>query len=466
MKHSIWIVLLLSLAGSVPAAGVVLTVQTLVDADVAEGLCSLREAIVAANGDVAYRECPAGSGADRIEFGVSGTIALSGDLPEITDSLDIAGPVVAGGAILITIDGADQFRPILATGGGAIELKFSRIAFLRGYALESGGCISVPDGGDLLEVRRVRFEDCSSDNDGGAIDAFAVDQTTIRDSTFVGNSAGGHGGAVQCWNFGALTVEDSTFTANDAGLIGTTGSAGAIAVSFVDLVLRRSTLSSNSARGNGGGISMGGISTASIESSTIVGNSAGVSTTTGAGGGLSLLSNTEITFVNTVVAENFDLSASGSSAADVYISGGGVPAVVTSGGFNFIGDHDSAEVAFPLGPGPGQPNAFGDFVGDTAAPLDPLLGALTDRGGPTWTREPLPGSPLIDQGSCAGDTRDQRGFFRLETGLRIVDDPSVVNFAAGCDIGAVELGATNAQGLLLRGDFETGDSAAWSGELP
>ena len=54
--------LLLALAGLAPAAGVVITVETLVDADVAEGQCSLREAIVAANTDAAYRECPAGSG--------------------------------------------------------------------------------------------------------------------------------------------------------------------------------------------------------------------------------------------------------------------------------------------------------------------------------------------------------------------------------------------------------------------
>ena len=179
-----------------------------------------------------------------------------------------------------------------------------------------------------------------------------------------------------------------------------------------------------------------------------------------------LMSQTETTFVNTVVAGNLDLSPTGSSAEDIYLSPGGSPPIVHTSGFNFIGNNESVEAVFPVGAGAGQPNAFGDFVGDDLAPLDALLGALTDRGGPTWTREPLSGSPLVDQGSCAGMARDQRGYFRLETGLRVVDDPAVANFAEGCDIGAVELGATDAEGLLLRGDFESGDFAAWSSAAP
>jgi CSLREA domain-containing protein len=460
--------LLLTLAGFVPAGAAVITVGTLVDADVAEGLCSLREAIVAANGDAAYRECPAGSGADRIEFDVTGTILLAADLPTITASLELLGPAATVSGFAVTIDGADQFRPILATNGGAngLEVKLSRLAILRGHASDAGGCISIPDGADLVDLRRVRFEGCSSDDDGGAIDAFAASQMTIRDATFVGNTAGAAGGAVNCWNFGALTVEDSTFVGNDAGVLSTSGSAGAIAVSFVDLVLRRSTISANGAGGNGGGLAIGGLSTSRIESSTLFGNSAGVSTTTGAGGGISLSSGSETTLVNSVVAGNVDLSPPGVSATDIYLSGGGSPPLVHTEGFNFIGDHQSVEVAFPLSAAPGQPNAFGDFVGDDAAPLDPLLGALTERGGPTWTHEPLPGSPLVDQGGCVGEAKDQRGFFRLETGLRVVDEPGVANFAAGCDIGAVELGATNSQGLLLRSNFEHGELAAWSSSVP
>ncbi len=251
MRRVRQVFLLLALAGLAPAAAVVITVETLVDADVAEGQCSLREAIVAANTDAAYRECPAGSGVDRIEFGVAGTILLAADLPEITESLDLVGPGAGGGGgeIEVSIDGDNAFRPIHGTGGGAggFALRMSRLAFLRGHAADAGGCIAIPNGADLLDLRRMRFEGCSTDQSGGAIDAFAAAQTTIQSSTFTGNSAGEQAGAVQCWNFGALTVEDSTFSGNAAGVISGTGSAGAILVSFVDLVLRRSTLSANSA---------------------------------------------------------------------------------------------------------------------------------------------------------------------------------------------------------------------------
>jgi CSLREA domain-containing protein len=462
MRRSWLLSQLLLLAGLSPLAGVVITVETLVDADVAEGLCSLREAIRAANGDVPHRECPAGSGTDRIEFEVTGSILLSADLPEITESVDIVGPVGSG----VAIDGGDLFRPFRTAGGSGFALRITRLALLRGHAADSGGCIAMPAAGDLLELQRVFFGGCSSDDDGGAIEAFAVAQTTIRDSIFALNTAGNGGGAVHAWNFGALTVEDSAFSGNQSGLLGT-GSAGAILADFVDLDLRRSTVSGNSARGAGGGLVISGFSETTIESATVAGNVAGFSGASGDGGGIAIFTpNVEVTLSNTVVAGNLDGSPSGSPAADLYLStGGGLPAVTTSG-FNFIGDNASAAAFFPLSPGAGQPNANGDFVGDETAPLDPLLGALTDHGGVTPSREPLPGSPLVDQGSCAAATRDQRGYFRLETGLRVLDDPAVANFAEGCDIGAVELGATNALGSLVVGDFESGDFAAWSGSFP
>ena len=62
----------LSLLTSVAAPAATLLVKTAVDTDAADGFCSLREAITAANTDMPRQECPAGSGADRILF----------DLPE------------------------------------------------------------------------------------------------------------------------------------------------------------------------------------------------------------------------------------------------------------------------------------------------------------------------------------------------------------------------------------------------
>ena len=61
-----------------------------------DGVCTLREAITAANTDTvsgaATGECAAGSGTDSIDFSVSGTITLgSSRLPEITTAMTIDG---------------------------------------------------------------------------------------------------------------------------------------------------------------------------------------------------------------------------------------------------------------------------------------------------------------------------------------------------------------------------------------
>ena len=54
------------LATASPSAGAVITVTTTADELNTDGDCSLREAVQAANGDIAMDGCPAGNGADTI----------------------------------------------------------------------------------------------------------------------------------------------------------------------------------------------------------------------------------------------------------------------------------------------------------------------------------------------------------------------------------------------------------------
>src|SRR5438270_8966073 len=82
----------------------------------------------------------------------------------------------------------------------------------------------------------------------------------------------------------------------------------------------------------------------------------------------------------------------------------------------------------------------GNQVGTAAAPLDPRLGPLQDNGGPTATRLPLPGSPLINAGDPAFQpppATDQRGRPRVQNG-RI-------------DIGATEAQVSRVQSVLVNG---------------
>ena len=60
---------------------------------------------------------------------------------------------------------------------------------------------------------------------------------------------------------------------------------------------------------------------------------------------------------------------------------------------------------------------------------DPMLGRLRNNHGPTWTRAPLEGSPVIDRGWCVRGV-DQRG-------VRRPIDGDLDNVWL-CDIGAVE----------------------------
>jgi hypothetical protein len=94
----------------------------------------------------------------------------------------------------------------------------------------------------------------------------------------------------------------------------------------------------------------------------------------------------------------------------------------TSNGHNLIG-LDDGNTGFADG-------VLGDIVG-SGTPLNPLVGPLTNNGGPTLTCAPLCGSPALDTGDDAlldaplGLTTDQRGFPR-QSGSHV-------------DIGAVEV---------------------------
>jgi cysteine-rich repeat protein len=86
--------------------------------------------------------------------------------------------------------------------------------------------------------------------------------------------------------------------------------------------------------------------------------------------------------------------------------------------------------------------------------VDPLLGVLTDNGGPTVTHAPLDGSPAID-GACASSCPeiDQRGAWRWQ--------------GKTCDIGAVERLTTCGNGVLDEGEdcdagIENGDDCCSS----
>ena len=112
--------------GTVQAATI--TVDTTADANTANGNCTLREAIIAANTDTAVDNCPAGSGADTIAFNIPGTgphtIQPASALPTITDP--------------VTIDGYTQPGASPNTNGPGLGLNTVLIIELDGSNAVSG----------------------------------------------------------------------------------------------------------------------------------------------------------------------------------------------------------------------------------------------------------------------------------------------------------------------------------------
>ncbi len=268
-------------------------------------------------------------------------------------------------------------------------------------------------GGGLLNYGTVTLTNCtvsgnSAYEDGGGLGNYGI--ATVTDSTFTGNSADIGGGL---WNYSSnystATVSNSTFTGNSAYIGGGIYNGGTATVT-------NSTFTGNSAGyGYGGGIYNGDIGnesggTATVTNCTFTGNSAGY----GGGGiynweGFANEGVGSLTLNNTIVAGNI-------STSDNNIDG----QVQPTSAFNLIGDGSGISNLTDL-----EEPDLSNLIGTTAAPLNPLLGALADNGGPTQTMALLPGSPAIDAGSNAlavdanGNplTTDQRGLPRIVNGI-------------------------------------------------
>ncbi len=220
------------------AAGLVYTVNSLADVTAFDGVCTLREAIISANGTSATECGPASADPDEIEFAVSGTITLGASLPAITDNLTI------GGSNNITIDGADQYRMFNISSGKTFIL--SDMQLFHGFAIYEGGAIR---NFGTLYVTNVQFVNNSSNAGGGAVYNYSIAE--IRNSEFLNNTLpfdNAHGGAIL--NPGILNLDSNKFEENYAGL--STGRGGAV-WSSGPLIISNSQFVKNEA-GNGGAI--------------------------------------------------------------------------------------------------------------------------------------------------------------------------------------------------------------------
>ena len=357
------------------------------------GAGSLREAI--------YTACPG----NTITFqpGLTGTITLESELP-IPKDLTIVGP----GANQLTVSGNQTVRVFNITAENSVTISGLTIANGRASehpffpGLASGGGIS--NGAGTLNLTACTIADNHVSITGGS---------QISSSTGGGIASGG------TLNMTACTLSGNSVSASGGSFFNFAFGGGIYAIGTLNLtnctIYGNSTSASGGmgATGGGGGIWANGLTT--LTACTIYGNSAtgsgGNTSNQGSGGGIEHTSpTTTVTVRNSIIAGN-----TAETGPDSYI------AMVISQGYNLIGKNDDG-----LGFDAGNPNGNLDFVGTSAAPINPMLGPLQFNGGPTKTMALVKGSPAIDTGTCADiPATDQRGVSRPQ--------------GIACDIGAYEV---------------------------
>ncbi len=403
MQRALGIALLVafSIAESVSAASIVVSATADILAD--DGVCTLREAVIAANTDAASGtaagECGAGSGADVIELpaGVY-TLAVAGmeEAAAATGDLDLQADVeVEGAGVAQTIiDGADLDRVFHVLGGVVAEIR--DVTIQNGHHTFRGG--GIQNLGTLTLRRatlRLNFSGAGLSEvigSGGGVHNASGAALTVEDCTLLSNSAEARGGGI--FNEGALVLRTSLLAANSSFRVGGLGGGG-LAHRGISADLSDCTFSRNSATGRFGGGS-GAIlvesAPLSLTHCTVTGNSSVIGTD-GIYGGV-------LTLANVILDDNC------ASASTTSLGGN----VETAGSTCGLTDpSDQVDVA--------------------AADL--ALAALADNGGPTQTHAIGAASVARDAALAASCTAtDQRGLLRPD------GDGAA---GAACDAGAYEL---------------------------
>ena len=308
----------------------------------------------------------------------TGTAGSGGGLLSVAGSIDVSGS-------LFTRNTANR------AGGGVEIINGSFVSNLTDYDYNDAG--SMPGNGGAFHVTgmasTVDFTGGyakynTAANEGGGIWNQSGTMMSIREMEIAYNTvtdAGtedtrvGGGGVFN--NGGILDIEATTVAYNTTtGEV--TGGGGIANNTGGTITLMRSTVSNNAAGLAGGGIGNDG--TMEIVNTTITRNQA-----PNGGGFAQARANAMLTITGSIVADN-----EAALAPDF----GTLEGMVTSGGYNLIGNDDQDQF----------PATDTDIEGQSAD-----LMALADNGGMTMTHAPNCGSPAIDAGDPDDVSPDQIG---------------------------------------------------------
>jgi CSLREA domain-containing protein len=397
------VALIVSAVQVTPVYAASILVNSNADTQANDGVCTLREAIIAANIDAHSGtlpgECAAGSsGVDAISFAGNYTITVDSHFPIVTTAMTIMGKGAANTIIqAAATPNTATWRvfQVFTTGNLTLDGVTVRNGRCNGSCTILGGAFP-NGGGGIFNGGTLRVTNSVISGNIGEYGAGIDNEGTLTviNSTISENTGAFEGGGIRNFKGGTftLTVINSTFLGNTASLGGGIFGDGSANIA-------NSTFSGNTAFNWGGGISAE--NTFFVLNSTFFGNTAAFG-----GGGINNANEGGTVLVvlrNTIVANN---------------SGGNCLGAIFNGGNNL----DS-----------GTSCGF-DFINLSMSNTNPMLGPLANNGGPTQTMRLLARSPAIDTGD--GDTCrvspvsgvDQRGMSRPQ-GLF-------------CDIGAYEYNGT------------------------
>jgi len=400
----------------------------------ADGDCSLREAVQAANTNAPVDNCIDNSGSydtivlDALTYtlnipGFNEDDNQSGDL-DILEALTIQGQ----GMWSTTINGGDIDRVLHILTWEWVTLQDVTIADgSTDTFFGDGGGILVTSG--YASLQNVSVYSNLAGNSGGGIYVAPGASLELYGCVIVENGAGGSGGGIFVANWAYVgiiqntTIRDNYANQNGGGIF----NVGTI------WDIYNTTISFNRAEvGNGGGIfngssgSIGGGGPATVLNTTISSNSAVFGGGIFNAGQINDVINVTIAYNNAFQGGGIRNVSSGSfwgiqsSIIANSINGGDCSNAgsISSWGYNVLSDNTCSDVF----------TSSGDLVS-----TDPMLGPLQNNGGPTNTHALLPGSPAIDhvaEWACPWPDTDQRGVARPIDG----DGDSI----SRCDSGAFE----------------------------
>ncbi|WLE97733.1 MAG: choice-of-anchor Q domain-containing protein [Candidatus Electrothrix communis] len=448
----------------------------------ADGMCTLADAITAANTDTATGGCSAGSGNDTITLETD--VILDAELPEITSIITIEGqgyPIdgnkdsTVGSVLRIDVNGSLTMNKILVTGGNSS---------IGGGGIYNEGALALID--SMVNGNSVSCKDGTLSVFGGGI--YSAGSLRMTDSMVNSNSVSCNdgesvvgGGIVNSSNIAAALISNSTISGNSLScnncsiddLVGGVLLGGGIVNGGAGstLILNNSTVSNNSVLSEseqtsgslpvvyGGGVINLGDSTTSINitNSTISGNSLACNKYSVCvfvnGGGIANWKASSVTpdattsLINSTITENsaigFSRGVENNSGGTITLMGSIVSDNTASTGneiyndanssiivdsFNLFGHSGESNSEAFYGVEPGNSDVAATSDGTNPTVLSDILHPLADNGGPTMTHALVPGSPAIDlDPTCStGLTTDQRGEPRPETA------------GTGCDAGSFE----------------------------